>query len=773
MILLRKALRDVLAMGTRAVLLVLVIGAGIGMAGGIKLALQDVQATRDAFYQRQGLADLDVRLARAVPSNVLLTRARQAGATLAETRIVYDGTASTASTGTRRTAAEVLGVAAGARLDRLAITDGHGLSNADPLGAAVEAEYARKAGLRVGDELRLTLGGRQFMVRMRGLARSPEYLLATADPQYLIPQPGSLAVVFLPKAGLASILGTGGQANDLVADFPGGASPARDQAVAAGLPVSRLTPRSEQYSLRFTNADLRSFQLFVPVLGAIFAAVGFLLIGLSLRRIVHAQRRELGTLLAIGYRRPAVLATALLPAAMLAIPGAAIAVAVTIGIARLVAGTYVSAVGFPAVVNTLDPATLGEAAAVALGATILAAALPAWTLLRLNPASAMRGDPAIRFTVPAWLRRPTGAASPSVTYASRSLARRPLLTVATTLSLAAAIGLAVAMNLLIGSTSQAVDETFAGQRWTATADLAQAMPASSAVALARGAGAGAAEPVVQGPARLEIRGNGVDVELVGLPTAPQLERLDITTGHLPHPGQVLLSEQTAQSLHAVPGEILRVVTPNGQREMTVSGTTRTLAAGQSFSPYEDAAPALGLTGQADSMFLAASNATVQRLLARPEVSRVTTLAAARSGMHELVKELTGLIDVLLAISLGVGGLFLISSLALSFLDRQGEFATLRALGYGRNRIATILGTESLGESAVAGALSIPAGLLIAWPLAARIGQAWFRIGLHPAPSDFALVIALAIALALLVASQATRRVLRLDIARVVRARLIG
>ncbi len=142
-------------------------------------------------------------------------------------------------------------------------------------------------------------------------------------------------------------------------------------------------------------------------------------------------------------------------------------------------------------------------------------------------------------------------------------------------------------------------------------------------------------------------------------------------------------------------------------------------------------------------------------------------------MHDLVRELTGLIDVLLAISLGVGALFLVSSLALSFLDRQGEFATLRALGYGRNRITTILGTEALVESTVAGALSIPAGLLIAWPLAARIGQAWFRIGLHPAPSNFALVIALAIALALLAAGHSVRRVLRLDIASAVRARLIG
>lgn len=770
MILLRKALRDVKAMGTRAVLLVLVIGAGVGMAGGIGLALRDVRATRDAFYRDQALADLDVRLQRPIPASVLDARARDAGATLAETRLVFDGTA---LHGAERTAAEVLGMRPDARLDRLAIVQGRGLSEADPLGAAVEAEYAHASGLRVGDALELAIGGRRFRVRVRGLARSPEYLLATASPEYLIPQPGSLAVVFLPRQGLGGAVGAGDQANDLVLDFPPGTPRGGELAVAAGLPVARLIPRSEQFSLRFTNADLRSFELFAPILGAVFAAVGFLLIGLSLRRMVHSQRRELGTLLAMGYRRPAVLATALLPAAVLAVPGAAVAVAVMLAISRLVAGTYVSAVGFPRIVSTFAAGPLAQAAGLAIGATLAAALLPAWTLLRLTPATAMRGEPPVRFQPSGWLRRATGAASPQVAYAGRSLTRRPLLTAATVLSLSAAVGLGAALNLLIASTNRAVDETFAGQGWTAAVDLARPLPTGAAVALAREAGATAVEPVVKGPARLTARGRAADVELVGQPASPALQRPPVTVGGPPAAGQILVSEQTADALGVAAGERVRVATPNGAQDMAVSGIARTLASAQSYLPDDQAAALLGLSGRSNALFLAATDAAVQALRDQPEVARVTSLAAARSGMHDLVRELTGLIDVLLGISLGVGALFLVSSLALSFLERQGEFATLRALGYGRNRIATILGTEALVESTIAGALSIPAGLLVAWPLAARIGQAWFRIGLHPAPSNFVLVIALAIALALLAAAHAARRVLRLDIASAVRARLIG
>jgi putative ABC transport system permease protein len=770
MILLRKALRDVKAMGTRALLLVLVIGAGVGMAAGIGLALRDVRATRDAFYQNQALADLDVRLQQPIPTAVLAARARAAGATLAETRLVLDGTA---SHGAQRTAAEVLGMRPDARLDRLAIVQGRSLSEADPLGAAIEAQYARTSGLRVGDTLELAISGRSLPVRVRGLARSPEYLLATSDPQYLIPQPGSLAVVFLPRGGLAGAVGAADQANDLVLDLPPGTPRGRELAVAAGLPVARLIPRSEQFSLRFTNADLHSFELFAPILGAVFATVGFLLIGLSLRRLVQSQRRELGTLLAIGYRRPTVLATVVLPAAVLAVPGAAVAVSVTIGIGRLVSGTYVSAIGFPRILSTLAAGPLAQAAGVAIGATIAAAALPAWTLLRLTPAAAMRGEAVVRFQPPGWLARATAASSPQVAYAGRSLARRPLLTAATVLSLSAAVGLGAALNLLVASTSRAVDETVAGQGWTAAADLAQPLPTRAAVALAREVGATAVEPVVKGPARLTAHGGTADVELVGQPASPTLLRPAIIAGGAPAAGQILVSEQTAQALGVAAGQRVHITTPNGTRDMTVSGTARTLASGQSYLPADQAAALLDLSGRSNALFLAATDTAIHGLRERPEVARVISLAAARSGMHDLVRELTGLIDVLLAISLAVGALFLVSSLALSSLDRQGEFATLRALGYGRNRIATILGTEALVESTVAGALSIPAGLLLAWPLAARIGQAWFRIGLHPTPSNFALVAALAIALALLAAAHAVRRVLRLDIASAVRARFIG
>jgi len=768
----RKAVRDVRAMGLRALMVVLVIGAGAGTATGISLALHDVRKTRDAFYSDQALADLDVRLRRPVAAEVLRTRAREVGAPVAETRLIADGDALLGEAGVR--SAEVVGMRIGSRLDRLALLDGKPLSKRDPRGALIEADFADRAGLGVGDRLRLRIEGRTLAVRVRGIARSPEYLLASANQEYLLPRRGSLAVAFLSRSSLQAALGAGGRANDLIVDLPPGTTPAAARRIAAGLPVAQLTPRDRQFSLLFTNADIQSFSTFTPVMGGVFAIVGFLLVLLSLRRLVHSQRRELGAMLALGYRRGTVALTVILPAAMLAAAGAALSIGVAIAIGLLVASEYSRTVGFPELHATLAPAPLLIGAGLAVAATLVAAALPAWRLTRLRPTEAMRGDAPGSFAVPAWLGRATAGAGLALAYATRTLLRRPLLTGATVLSIAAAIGLGAAMNVVLTSTDDAVDSTFASQRWTHSADLARPLASARARALARGAGARAVETVAKGPARLVAPGgSSADTDLVAIQARRPLQRLEISDGGPPSPGAVAISEQTAATLDAGVGDRLTVATPHGRAGVRVAGIVRTLANAQTYMLREDARPLLGTGGKATSLLIAGDSRTADRLRGDPAVARVTSRAAAQRDAHDLVSELTRLVDVLLAISLGVGALFLVSSLTLSYLDRQGEFATLRALGHGRRQIAAIVGGEAFAQTLVAAALSFPLGLAIAWPLSKRIGDAWFRIGIVFDAPDFAFVIVPALALALLAAAHAVRRVLRLDIARVVRARLVG
>jgi putative ABC transport system permease protein len=385
----------------------------------------------------------------------------------------------------------------------------------------------------------------------------------------------------------------------------------------------------------------------------------------------------------------------------------------------------------------------------------------------------MRGEAVGSFAIPSWMQRATATAPLPVVYAIRAMVRRPVLSAATVLSIGAAIGLAASLNILISSTNNAVGREFDRQAWTDSADLSSPQPARAIAARALRAGAQQSEAIVKGPAELRGPSGEVPARLVGLPRPSPLLSLDLSSGAPPAAGRAVLAEQTARRAHAAVGGRLELRTPAGTEQIQVAGLARTLAGEEVYLPRHSASSLLGLPGEATTVLLKGSEAAADRLREQPGVARVISKASAKKGGQDLIRELTGLIAVLEAISLGVGALFLVSTLALSYLDRRGEFATLLAMGYGRSQLAAIFAEEALAQTAGAAALAIPLGLLIASPLSQRIAQAWFEIGLHPQPPNYIIVIVPALVLALLAAAQATRRALGIDIAATVRARLIG
>lgn len=768
--LLLKAFRDVRALGAGALLMIAVIATGAGTATGVSQALRDVQTTRDSFFADYALADLDIRLSQPEPLQAVTAAAADLAASDSEARLIVDGTADLGNGDT--TAAEVVGMQPDATLNRLDVLQGSNLAGLAADEVLLEADFAHFAGLTMGDQVSLSLSGQTFSWKVAGLVRSPEYLLATASPDYLVPQRGSLAVVFMTRSRLQEVTGATGQANDLVLDYAAGSIGQPSPTLGSTLPVARIVPRSQQYALRFTEADVRIFSLLAPVLGGVFAVSGLLLIMLSLLRLVQRQRRELGALLAIGYSRTAVVTSVVLIAALLGLAGALVGIGITAGIARLVSSQYAGAVGFPATVHRLAPASLLLCVGIALGAALIAVIVPAYRVARLTPAAAMRGKAAGSSHLPGWLERGTREWSTPWAYATRSLVRRPLLTVATVLSVSAAIGLGAALNIVASSASRATDAAFSGDSWTHTVTLATPASAQEVSGLVTAAGIDRWEPLVEGPIQItSASGQSVDLQVVGVPQAGDLMSLDVVAGDTPQSGKIDLSEQTAITLGINVGDSVTVLAGTGTMDLTVGGEVRTLA---SRNVYTSADLAMRLVGSSDysTLLVATDTSQADALGNAPGVARVASKAEVRKAVHDLVTELTGLINTMLAISLAVGILFLVSSLSLAFLDRRDEFATLRAMGYGRRPLATIVSVETMLQTTVAVLLSVPAGLLLAAPLVARMGEAWFHIGLDAKVSDFS-VVAGALLLALIPAALTVRRLQRLNISTTVRARLIG
>jgi ABC-type antimicrobial peptide transport system permease subunit len=109
---------------------------------------------------------------------------------------------------------------------------------------------------------------------------------------------------------------------------------------------------------------------------------------------------------------------------------------------------------------------------------------------------------------------------------------------------------------------------------------------------------------------------------------------------------------------------------------------------------------------------------------------------------------------------------------LSVLETEGEFATLKAIGYGDGAVGRIVLTETLALAVGAALLSVPLGELVSVYLNGRLGDAWFRVDNFLLPMEFAKVVVPALLFIPLGVYPGLRHVLRLDVSTVLRTRTI-
>jgi putative ABC transport system permease protein len=186
----------------------------------------------------------------------------------------------------------------------------------------------------------------------------------------------------------------------------------------------------------------------------------------------------------------------------------------------------------------------------------------------------------------------------------------------------------------------------------------------------------------------------------------------------PAPGSVVVDEDTLskQGLHV--GDTIRLATQRaGWREFRISGSYEAayLLRGPVFNPSEVSglfvsnAPAIGyvqLTAGADST--AATSAVAKLVADNPEVTvqDQTQLAAEAADQVSIAETM---LYVLLGLSVVIGILGIINTMALSILERTRELGLLRAIGMRRSHMVQMVVTESVLMSLFGAVLGLAAG----------------------------------------------------------------
>ncbi|MDT8344758.1 MAG: ABC transporter permease [Thermohalobaculum sp.] len=239
----------------------------------------------------------------------------------------------------------------------------------------------------------------------------------------------------------------------------------------------------------------------------------------------------------------------------------------------------------------------------------------------------------------------------------------------------------------------------------------------------------------------------------------------------------LISEQLARRAGLAPGDAIALPTPTGDWRLGVAGIYPDYGNPKGQVRVALAAMEARWPGAAfNSLGVRAAPGAVPGLLAALEAdlgldpADMIDQAALKRESRAIFERTFTVTAALNTLTLGVAAVALLTALMTLSAQRLPQLAPLWALGLTRRRLALIEIARMLALALMTALLAIPLGIAVAWLLVAVVNVAAFgwRLPLHLFPADWALLVGLALACALLAALAPVLRLARTPPAQLLR-----
>ncbi len=786
----RKPFRDLRRIKVRSLTIILMLGLGQGTYGGLYMSRESLFNTRDTIYRNLHLSDLRVVTTPSDPSEIPGLEGIP-GVEAIEKRFVVPGSIEQRDGRPLNALIVYLDAVRRPRVNNLEILEG---SYLDPLrrnGVVIERSLAEYHGYRVGDRITLNPYTIPVEVEVVGIALSPECLMATSDAAVFFPLRGSLGVIFASMELVEEVFGCP-LYNEFSFLFRREEDPARLEAailaVLKPLGIEDLTPKKEEFAYRFLQESLKGFSAVIPSLALVFGLVIFLVAFITSSRLVASQRQEIGVLRSIGYRTREVLASYLFIALTLSAWGGLVGTAWSFLLSHLFASNFAEALGLPQVMPVIQVHRLLAGWLMASGVVVLAFVLPVLRLVRLAPQQILRKERQEIFTgVPrfpaalgcalgAFLRPPL-----FLRYGVRNLFRRFELTCATVVCMALPVALGGAFFVVLHSIDRLTEEIFDRERWDVMIDFRYPLTPDKTEAILAAAGITRGVQGVSRFGQVVIEDTALNYQILGFPADRYPRKLDLVEGRLfRHDREkailMNLNWMDQQPVNLRLGDWVEVRTGERKDRLEIVGLFRDMTVGQAHVPLGTAQDLFEM-GQTINGVMAALDGPVESakdaLYRHEEIGTVYSLAEIRKGVEEYQFQVAVILYSAAGVSIVIAALFLLASVLLNLLDREMEFATLRALGYNRRLVRRILLTELVGTAFSAVLLSMPLAVLLALFINDQQGKIYFPFPTVVRPHELLGMSLWAFLFIPLGGLFGLRYLFKLNIAEVVRQKVMG
>ena len=776
----RKLRRDLGRQKAQFAAVTLTVFLGITMFGATYDSFQNLEASYAQTATEFSFANLTV-----VSGDVgqfAIAAAEVPGVEMVSTRTVAD---LPFRLGDTKLLGRVIGIPeSGPVVNRVLVLEGNEPTGSDSV--LMEEHLAAHFDIVPGDTFEIQTSSGWTEVEVAGIISSPEYIWPAASRQEVITTPDNFGVVFATQSTVGALSGIV-EPNEAVVYYVGGTEngdlSTTLTARAYDLGALETFTRAEQPSNAALEEDLAGFRelgLFFPIL---FLSAAAMAAYVMITRLVHAQRPQIGILLANGFTKGQVLrhylGYGIVPGLIGSIPGALAGVM----LARVITGLYTGFISVPITVIRFYPLTLFTAISLGLLATLVAAAAPALAASRLSPAESIRGSvPAgkgraslVERLVPPLRRLPI-----RWRMTLRGIERNPRRTIYTIIGVVLSLTLVLVSWGMLDTIEHLLDRQFVQiQKEDARVYFTTPVGPSDLTALENIKGVARVESSLELPIAIEAKGVRYETFLVAIDANTEMHTFFTgtnTTTTLPANG-VLAGIGVANELDVAAGDAVSV---------TVGGVGLTMDTQVSefideplgSMVYISASYAEALAGTplpATSALLAyeegADSAAIRAdIIDMPRVAAFEDAKAIYNIMQDYMALFYVFIGVMLAFGAAMAFALIFNTMSVNIAERSREVATLLAVGTKRSMISRLITTENLLVAAIGIPLGLVAGYLTSAAAMASFQSDMFRFELYIRPSTFVWSGVAILIVALISQWPGLRAVGRMDIARVVKER---
>jgi len=784
--LLLKSFRDLLTMKGRVVSIWLLVAVVVFVYAGGFMARESLYNTRETICTRLHLSDLQVIFTAASPDEMPDLSLLQKEA-LITTRMVSPGGIELKDGNPLACLVIYMDPSSHPVVNDIKIMEGDYLTPEDEHGVVIERSLADLHGYRIGDVLTINPTF-PVEVTVRGIAVSPECLIAPANPMILLPSKGSLGIIFASMKLIEDSFGYPLYNNlSFLLKDPGTRSRFEKEITSRlkGLEIERVVPKEEQFGYRFLTQDLKGFSIMIgPVVG-IFCLITAIVIILTVNRLIISQKKQIGVTMALGYTNRAIALSYLLMGIIFGIGGAVIGTAVSFKVNTLYANTYARIVGMPEVIYTTSWPHIVLGVLLGIALALVSTAIPLRRLQKLSPQVVIREEPE---TVAHGIFRPLRSLEqlirqwlgPSLAQriGLRNLFRRPRLTLATILLIALAISLSMTFQISMSSMEHHAETTFGKENWDAIVGFRSALDIEDAQEAMNIEGITHFEPALTGFCRLSYNGDYEDFRIVGRSPGSTLRSINLKSGRLftGERERVILYNNSLSDKKLNLGDRVILETNKGTFEMEVSGLIDEYTFGQIYMPLGTAEEILGMTGKRTGCLVTISEDphVIEKKFYKNElIDHVTLKVDLVRIVREFLATGRAILRVSQGISLCISLLFLFTGVTVNILDRQKEYATLQSIGLPDKSMVGSVYIELGVEAVTALVLSVPISIALAWFLNHQFSSIWPAVETYVSAKDFLVVMIPAVCVLPLAAVPGIRYLLRMEIPEVLRSRAFG